>query len=86
MRLYTYRNRRNENKYIQVKRTNCGHYYIRQYMEWTKEENGQDKVIRNYTGKSKGQYSRVTRKYILNDLLDDYELIFTCNGKIEKWF
>jgi len=77
MVVYTYRNRKNPNKYVQVKRTKCGHYYIRQFMEWTREVNGQEEVIRNYTGKVKGYFSRITRKYILDNLLDDYELLFT---------
>lgn len=74
MNTKVYVNVRNGNKFLEVKKTKCSHFYIRQFMFW--KENG----VINYTGKQNGAYSRVTRKYILDDLLKDYRLY----GKREK--
>ena len=34
MNIRTYRNKRNGNKFIQVKKYACGNYYFRQFMHW----------------------------------------------------
>lgn len=64
MVITVYQNNRNENKFIEVKKTNCSHFYIRQYMKWNR--------VLNYMGNKHGHFSRVTRKNILNELLNDY--------------
>ena len=66
MIITVYQNNRNKNKYLDVKKTKCSHFYIRQYMYW--KENG----VQNFIGNKKGHFSRVTRKNILNELLNDY--------------
>lgn len=69
----TYRNRRNPNKYIEVKKGNDGHSYARQYMEWDRP----DGKVKNYTGAKdakRGRYSRARRDTI-NQMLEDYDSI-----------
>lgn len=69
----TYRNRRNPNKYIEVKKGNDGHSYARQYMEWDRP----DGKVKNYTGAKdakRGRYSRARRDTI-NQMLEDYDEI-----------
>lgn len=69
MEIKVYRNKRNENKYLDVKKTKCSHFYIRQYMYW--KENG----VQNFIGNKKGYFIRTTKSRHLNDLLEDYVLI-----------
>ncbi len=59
-----YRNKRNENKYLEVH--NDGHYHnsVRQYMKWS---NG----IKNFTGDGKLHRWRIGN---LKELLEDYEV------------
>lgn len=69
----TYRNRRNPNKYIEVKKGNDGHSYARQYMEWDTPEG----KVKNYAGAKdakRGRYSRARRDTI-NQMLEDYDEI-----------
>ena len=63
-----YRNKRNENKYLAVKRYDCGHYYIQGFVYW------QETGVLNFLGcrGNNGRYGRVTRKYTLDALLEDY--------------
>jgi hypothetical protein len=68
-----YRNNRNGNKYVEVKHTKCGHYYVRQYMFWAENN------VLNYTGYKNGRFTRTTLKRHLNELLNDYTLY----GKVE---
>lgn len=72
----TYRNKRNPNKYVEVKRENDGHTSARQYMKWETDEG----EVKNYNGsKSKrGRYSRM-RKDSIDELLQDYDQV-TCSG------
>lgn len=78
MEITVYQNNRNENKFIEVKKTKCSHFYIRQYIkQHTKMFNAKQGKkltvnVLNYMGNKKGYFSRVTRKNILNDLLQDY--------------
>ena len=69
----TFRNRRNENKYIEVKKANDGHTYSRQYMEWDDPRNS-DSRIRNYNGSKSngGRYHRMNLD-TLDQVLDDYD-------------
>lgn len=69
----TYRNLRNENKYIDVKRTKCGHYMWRQKMMW-------DNGVVNFLGvRLHGRYSqggfRRCHKATIDYVLEDYEVI-----------
>lgn len=65
MTIKTYRNKRNENKYLDVKHTNDRHYMWRQRMSWS---NG----ITNYLGGHlKGGFHRENMKTI-NEVLKDY--------------
>ena len=69
----TYRNKRNPNKYINVKRDSSRHYNSQQYMAW-ETDNGE---VKNFTGAKdtkKGRYFR-TNKSTLDDILQDYEEI-----------
>ena len=69
----TYRNRRNPNKYIEVKKGNDGHSYARQYMEWDRP----DGKVKNYTGAKdakRGRYSRARRDTI-DQMLEDYDAV-----------
>ena len=69
----TYRNERNPNKFIEVKKDNSGHSYARQYMEWDTPQG----TVKNYTGAKdpkRGRYSRV-RKSTLDSMLEDYDEI-----------
>lgn len=68
-----YRNKRNENKYIEVH--NDGHYHnsVRQYMEWHERKFNHRRstlsVVKNFTGD--GVLHR-WRARNLRELLDDY--------------
>lgn len=69
----TYRNRRNPNKYIEVKKGNDGHSYARQYMEWDTP----DGKVKNYTGAKdakRGRYHRARRDTI-DQMLEDYDAV-----------
>ena len=61
----TYRNKRNEHKYIDVKRTADRHYMWRQRMVW-------DNGVENPVGTPKGGFRRQS-KATINDVLGDYE-------------
>lgn len=65
----TYRNNRNPNKYIEVKKGNDGHSYMRQYMKWD-TDNGE---VKNYMGArtSRGRYFR-SRQATIDQALEDY--------------
>lgn len=71
----TFRNKRNENKYIQRKKYDDGHTYARQYMEWDTPEG----VVHNPMGTKKGGYHRFAQTR-LNDVLDDYDEVEECNN------
>ena len=65
MTIKSYRNNRNENKYIDVKHTNDRHYMWRQRMSWS---NG----VTNYLGgHPKGGFHRQNVKCI-REVLEDY--------------
>lgn len=68
----TFRNKRNPNKYIEVKKGNDGHSYARQYMQWD-TPNG---PVKNYTGArtSRGRYFRARRDTI-DQMVEDYDRI-----------
>lgn len=66
----TYRNRRNENKFIETKKYDDGHSVARQYMEW---DTPQGKV-RNYSGSAsnKGRWHRASQ-HSRDMMLEDYD-------------
>lgn len=68
----TYQNRRNPNKYMEVKEYDDGHMYSRQYMKWDTPEG----EVKNYNGSktNRGRYSRTSGK-TLDSQLRDYENI-----------
>lgn len=66
MEKMVYRNKHNENKYIEAVRYASGNYYAVQFMKW----NG----IVNKVGSRTGRRSRF-RKQFLNSILEDYVLI-----------
>lgn len=74
----TYQNRKNPNKYIEVKeydKDKDRHKYSRQYMQW-ETDNG---TVKNYTGAKdakRGRYSRVSNP-TLETQLEDYDEIET---------
>lgn len=76
----TYVNRRNPNKYVEVKKYDDGHTVSRQYMKWDTPQG----EVKNYTGArdaKRGRYFR-TRKNTLNQILDDYDKIEECDSNI----
>lgn len=64
MTVKTYRNKKNSNKYIDVKHTNDRHYMWRQRMVWGS--------IVNPVGTPKGGYRR-QGKATIQEVLEDYE-------------
>lgn len=75
-----YRNKRNENKYIELKKTKCSHFYYRQFI---KTHNPKLNVtFTNYTtynrrkGKAKtGLWLRMTKNWMQEALNLDYDLV-----------
>lgn len=65
MEIKSYRNKRNENKYIDVKHTNDRHYMWRQRMSWS---NG---VTNFFGGHLNGGFRREGKKCI-DEVLKDY--------------
>lgn len=67
-----YRNKQNENKYIEVKKSKDGHTWFRQFMYW----NTDDGSVKNYSGSktNRGRFHRV-RQDTLNSILEDYEQV-----------
>lgn len=78
----TYRNRRNPNKYIEVKKGDDGHSYARQYLKWDTP----DGEVKNYMGArtSRGRYFRHRRDSI-DQMLEDYDEV-TCNSQVQSGF
>lgn len=70
--ILVFRNKRNENKYIDVKRSKCGHYYIVQYMVFENK----DATIINYMGCRRKRFSRITKRTLLS-IIEDYDLCST---------
>lgn len=64
-----YQNKRNENKYIEVKKAKDGHTYYRQFMYWNTDRG----PVKNYSGSvtNRGRYHR-TRLDSLEQVLEDY--------------
>lgn len=69
----TYRNSRNENKYLEVIHYGCGHYHVVQFMKW-------DNLI-NKIGSRTGRRCRWTKAH-LQELLEDYTQVETINTKL----
>ena len=65
MKLKTYRNNRNENKFLDVKHTNDRHYMWRQRFSYP---NG----ITNFYGKPKGGFARIGKRCMEEVINDDY--------------
>lgn len=64
----TFRNKRNEHKYIDVKHTADRHYMWRQRMVW-------DNGVINPVGTKKGGFRR-QGKATIDEVLEDYEEVF----------
>ena len=65
----TYRNNRNENKYMQAKKYKDGHTYSRQFMKWDTPEGT---VVNDYGSvTNRGRFHR-TNQNMLRDQLEDY--------------
>ena len=65
MKIKSYRNKRNEYKYIDVKHTNDRHYMWRQRMSWS---NG----VTNYLGgHPNGGFHRVSKRW-MGEVMSDY--------------
>ena len=73
----TYRNRRNPNKHIEVKKGNDGHSYARQYLKWDTPEG----EVKNYIGArtSRGRYFR-SRRDTIDQMLEDYDPVECADG------
>ena len=70
MEIKTYYNKRNPNRYIDVKHTNDRHYMWRQRMSWGIVG------ITNYIGTKKGGFRRQNKRTI-DEVLEDYTLLGT---------
>lgn len=80
---HLYRNKKNENKYVEVKRTPDGHTWFRQFMFWNTDRGP---VKNYYTSKSnKGRYHRVRLDW-LEQLLEDYEIVESVEDGIKNDF
>ena len=67
----TFRNKRNENKFIETRVTNDGHTEFRQYMYW---DTDRGPVQNYYTSKSnRGRWHRARKEWLNNLLTEDYE-------------
>ena len=75
----TYRNNRNPNKYIEVKKGNDGHSYARQYLKWETPQG----EVKNYMGArtSRGRYFR-HRQDSIAQMLEDYTEV-TASSEVE---
>lgn len=69
MELKTYRNKRNANKFIQVKKYKSGNYYFRQFMHWETERG----PVTNYMGIKNGSFRRQGMRTLGQVLAEDYE-------------
>lgn len=69
MKTYIFRNKRNENKYIEVKVYKDGHIYVKQFMKWYTTRG----IVKNYLASrsNKGRAYRYN-KNSLSELLEDY--------------
>lgn len=66
-----YRNKRNENKFLEVHNDGYYHNTVRQYMEWKHRKKGVVlSVVKNFTGDGVLRRWRIGN---LNELLADYE-------------
>lgn len=76
-----YRNKRNENKYIEVKKSADGHTYYRQFMFWNTDTGS----VKNYSGSrtNRGRYHRTTLE-TLNKILDDYVLVESVEDDVKS--
>lgn len=59
-----YRNKRNENKYIELVHYGCGHYYAIQFMKW-------GNIVNRNGGNRR---FRFTKNFIMS-ILEDYTLV-----------
>ena len=67
----TYRNKRNEHKFIEVVIYKCGHVYIKQFMFWYTPHG----TVKNYlVGRSNRGCAQRISKRSLNTLLEDYSI------------
>ena len=66
-----YQNKKNPNKFIELKRYPDGHYYWLEYMHWVNSATGDE--ITNYIGGKR--FARVTTSTFIPVLSDDYNYI-----------
>lgn len=66
MEVRIYQNRKNEHKYLEVRKYECGHYVFRQYMEW------KSAGVKNPVGSE--NFQRI-RKVDLDELVKDYRFL-----------
>ena len=69
MEIKTFRNKRNHNKFIQVKRYKSGNFYAREFMYWETKFG----PVTNYIGTKNGTFCRLGIKTLGPVLRDDYE-------------
>lgn len=77
MKYWVYQNRHNEHKYLDIKRSNSGHWYWRQYMKF---ENG----VVNYIGTKRGGFQRVSIETIKDVIMSYIWLDAWSTGKAEE--
>ena len=69
MEIKTFQNKRNANKFIQVKKYSSGNYYFRQFMHWETERG----PVTNYIGTKNGAFRRNGMRTIGPVLRDDFK-------------
>lgn len=78
-----YRNNRNENKYIEVKKSSDGHTWYRSFMFWNTDRGP---VKNYYTSKSnKGRWHRGTQESV-KKMLEDYKMVESIQDGIKDDF
>lgn len=78
-----YRNNRNENKYIEVRKTTDGHTWYRSFMFWNTDRGP---VKNYYTSKSnKGRWHRGTQESV-KQMLEDYNIVESVEDGIKEDF
>lgn len=75
MEITIWRNNRNGNKYLDVVRYACGHYYAAQFMRYGPHESYNGTEIINWNGNTRNRrHRRRWRKANLSALLEDYSI------------
>lgn len=82
-RMWVYRNRDNNNKYLDVRQHKDGRIYVRQFMRWSADDSATGKEVVNPTGDAR---LHIVYKRNKNSVLEGYEPIWTTlDGDTYRW-